>query len=267
MPYPKHILYVALATFALFGSLFLVCKFVPVVSQWKNKKQVKQDLDVEKSNFEYSWKLCQEGNLNSDEFLPSESLAKMISGLSFDCGAPFVPSINVVTSSSMPLPPSLLCSLHRKFVPLPVKQQHFSIPTIRGDFVRPSSPLLNCIPSTLSLNDTCSQTVSQSRPNLHPSQSSRSQISYRKCLPPYIHRSSQRYFTKVNMAAMRIPTPARQVDVFQAILAKKFAMRELFALGYYGGYKRGVQRSAYVRAYSGTISPWSDRTRLSNRIK
>ncbi|KAH7878955.1 uncharacterized protein C8R40DRAFT_1088128 [Lentinula edodes] len=256
MPHPNLILYVALATFALFGSLFLVCHFAPVVNRWKYQKQVKQDLDVEKSNFEYSRKLFQEGNLNSEESLPSGSLAKMISGLSFECGAPFVPLINAVTSSSMPLPSSLLYSLHRKVVPLPVKQHHLSIPAFCEDFVHPSSPLLNCISSTWSLNDTCSQTVSQSHPNFHQSQSSGSQISYRKCPSPYIHRNSQRYFTKVNRAAICIPTPARQmnVDVFQAIHAKKFAMREISGLGYYGGYKTGVQRSAYMRAYFGTIS-------------
>ncbi|KAJ4470494.1 hypothetical protein C8R41DRAFT_851873 [Lentinula lateritia] len=117
MPQSKLILYVALTTFALFGLLFLVCQFAPVVSQWKNKKQVKQDLDIEKLNFEYSRKLCQEGNLNSEESLPSGSLAKMISGLSFECGAPFVPLINAVTSSSMPLPPSLLYPLHQNVFP------------------------------------------------------------------------------------------------------------------------------------------------------
>ncbi|KAJ3928860.1 MAG: hypothetical protein NXY57DRAFT_977429 [Lentinula lateritia] len=256
MPQSKLILYVALATFALFGLMFLVCQFAPAVSQGKNKKRVKQDLDIEKSNFEYSRKLCQEGNLNSEESLPSGSLAKMISGLSFECGAPFVPLINAVTSSSMPLPPSLLYPLHRKVVSLPIKQQRFSIPAFREDFLRPPSPLLNCISSALSFNDICSQTVSQSCPNLHPSQSSRSQISYRKCLSPYSHRSSQRYFTKVNMAAICIPTPTRQmnVDVFQAICAKKFAIREISGLGYYGGYKTGVQRSAYMRAYFGPIS-------------
>ncbi|KAJ3852740.1 hypothetical protein EV368DRAFT_82230 [Lentinula lateritia] len=220
MPHPKPILYVALATFALFGSLFLVCQFAPVVNQWINKKQVKQDLDVEKSNFE-SRKLCQKGDFNSEESLPSGSLAKMISGLSFKCSAPFVPVINAVTS--MPLSSSLLYSSHRKVVPLLVKQHHLSIPAFREDFI----PVLKLSPSRV-------QIFIQANPQ--------GVKSLTENVPPHI-------FIEAHNAILQMLT-----WLPYAIHAKKFAIREISGLAYYGGYKTGVQRSAYTRAYFGTIS-------------